>query len=229
MKRIIRVLLAAALLFSLAFSAYQWDFVGKMTNGFADKEYSLSAEDGTQAKEFLYISEKQAAYRIGSLCQEDMLSSDILASVTAAQFIIESHYGRSELAKQANNCFGMKCDISGNTWEGSTWDGVSKYTKKTKEEDAEGNMIEVEADFRKYSCVEESIADHSAYLLGAMDGDRKRYEGIAGETDYRKAAQIIKDGGYSTNSDYVDWICEIIEEYDLTRFDQTASLSEAAR
>ena len=30
---------------------------------------------------------------------------------------------KSELAQNANNVFGMKCSLSGNTWSGSTWDG----------------------------------------------------------------------------------------------------------
>lgn len=75
------------------------------------------------------------------------------------------------------------------------------------------------ADFRKYACVEQSIADHSAYLLGAMNGKKKRYVGLVGEKDYRKAVQIIKDGDYATDSLYVQKICIIIEKYGLTRFD----------
>ena len=39
------------------------------------------------------------------------------------------------------------------------------------------------------------------------------------EKDYRKAVQIIKDGGYATDSLYVQKICVIIEKYGLTRFD----------
>ena len=35
--------------------------------------------------------------------------SGILASVSMAQFILESGYGKSELAQDANNCFGMRC------------------------------------------------------------------------------------------------------------------------
>ena len=51
------------------------------------------------------------------------------------------------------------------------------------------------ADFRKYACVEDSIADHSAYLLGAMNGSKQRYEDVAGMTDYKKVVQLIKAGG----------------------------------
>lgn len=53
----------------------------------------------------------------------------------------------------------------------------------------------ITADFRRYSCVEDSIADHSAYLLGAKNGSKLRYENLKGCTDYKKAAQIIKAGG----------------------------------
>ena len=76
---------------------------------------------------------------------------------------------------------GMKCVLSGNSWGGSAWDGTSKYRKKTQENDGNGKLYTVTADFRKYACVEQSIADHSAYLLGAMNGKKKRYAGLAGE------------------------------------------------
>ena len=168
--------------------------------------------EGTQASVFLGISDEKAAERIGVLCAEDMKTSGILASVSAAQFILESGYGRTELAQKANNCFGMKCMLSGNSWGGSAWDGTSKYRKKTQEDDGTGKLYTVTADFRKYACVEQSIADHSAYLLGAMNGKKKRYAGLAGEKDYRKAVQIIKDGGYATDSLYVQKICVIIEK-----------------
>ena len=79
----------------------------------------------------------------------------------------------SELAQNANNCFGMKKSLSGNTWAGSSWDGKSIYTKKTGEQNPDGSYVTITADFRKYPCVEDSIADHSAYLLGAMNGSKQ--------------------------------------------------------
>ena len=71
--------------------------------------------------------------------------------------------------------------------------------------------------------MEDSISDHSAYLLGAMNGSKKRYDGFKGCTDYKKAAQIIKDGGYATSSTYVDNLCSIIEKYSLTQYDAAAT------
>ena len=178
---------------------------------------------GLQASEFLSLNETQAAAKIDELCRTDMKSSGILASVSAAQFIQESGYGKSELAQNANNCFGMKCSLSGNTWSGSSWDGKSKYTKQTQEDDGSGNLYTITADFRKYPKVEDSIADHSAYLLGAMNGSKKRYDGLKGCTDYKKAIQIIKDGGYATDTQYVNRICALIEKYKLTQYDAAAT------
>lgn len=164
---------------------------------------------GMQAREFRNLTEAQV--------------------VAKAQFILESGYGKSELALGANNCFGMKKSLSGNTWGGSTWDGVSIYTKKTQEQNADGSYVTITADFRRYSCVEDSIADHSAYLLGAKNGSKLRYEGLKGCTDYKKAAQIIKDGEYATSLTYVEKLCSIIERWKLTQYDVKGEASDVVK
>lgn len=174
---------------------------------------------GMQAREFQNLTEAQVVAKVGALFTADQKKSGILASVSMAQFILESGYGKSELALGANNCFGMKKSLSGNTWGGSTWDGVSIYTKKTQEQNADGSYVTITADFRRYSCVEDSIADHSAYLLGAKNGSKLRYEGLKGCTDYKKAVQIIKNGGYATSLTYVEKLCGIIEKWNLTKWD----------
>lgn len=180
-----------------------------------------------QATEFANLTEEQVIAKVGPLCTADQEKSGILASISLAQFILESGYGKSELAQKANNCFGMKKSLSGNTWGGSAWDGTSVYTKETQEQNADGSYTTVTADFRKYACVEDSIADHSAYLLGAMNGSKLRYDGIAGMADYKAAAQLIKDGGYATSLTYVEKLCSIIERWNLTQYD-AASGSESA-
>ena len=199
------------------------DVAAKVTAALGGTTQTPVTTNGTQATEFKNLSETDAAKKIGELCKKDMAKSGILASVSAAQFILESGYGKSELAQNANNCFGMKKSLSGNTWSGSAWDGKSIYTKKTNEEYTPGTITTITADFRKYPCVEDSVADHSAYLLGAMNGSKKRYEGLSGEKDYKKAIQIIKDGGYATSSTYVEKICSIIERFNLTQYDTAAA------
>ena len=174
------------------------------------------------------LSEAEVIAKVGPLFTADQKKTGILASVSLAQFILESGYGKSELAQNANNCFGMKKSLSGNTWGNSTWDGVSIYTKKTQEQNPDGSYETIAADFRKYPCVEDSIADHSAYLLGAMNGSGKRYEGIAGMTDYKTVAQLIKDGGYATSLSYVQNLCSIIERWNLTQYDAANTAEQTA-
>ncbi len=179
----------------------------------------LGGRGGMQALELKGLSEAEVVRRVGGLFTADQKRSGILASVSMAQFILESGYGSTDLAREANNCFGMKKVLSSNTWPGSTWDGKSIYTKKTKEDDGTGKLYTEKADFRKYPCIEDSIADHSAYLLGAKNGTRMRYEGLKGCTDYRKAIHIIKDGGYATDTKYVSKLCSIIERWNLSQYD----------
>ena len=177
---------------------------------------------GLQATTFKDMSEADIIAKVGPLFTADQKSSGILASVSLAQFILESGYGKSELAQNANNCFGMKKSLSGNTWSGSTWDGSSVYTKKTQEYE-NGQYVTITADFRKYPSVEKSIADHSAYLLGAKNGSKLRYDGLKGCMDYKKAVQLIKNGSYATSPTYVESICNIIERWKLTQYDAASA------
>lgn len=175
---------------------------------------------GTKTWTLMGLSEAEIVEKMGPLFTEDQEKTGVLASLSMAQFILESWYGRSELALMANNCFGMKTYLSGNTWPGSAWNGSSSYTKKTKEEYTPGVETVITADFRKYPSIEKSIEDHSAYLLGARnESGNLRYEGLKGCTNYKKAAKIIWKGGYATSRSYVKEICAIIRNWDLTRFD----------
>lgn len=133
-------------------------------NGSSNTDHSGTS--GLQASALKNLSEADVIAKVGPLFTADQKASGILASVSLAQFILESGYGKSELAQNANNCFGMKKSLSGNTWGGSAWDGTSIYTKKTQEYE-NGAYVTVTADFRKYPSVEKFIADHSDYLLGA--------------------------------------------------------------
>lgn len=185
--------------------------------------YTNSSEpvrrNGMQATELEGLTAKELIEKIGPLFTADQKSSGVLASVSLAQFILESGWGKSGLTQKANNAFGMKKSLSGNTWPNSAWDGESVISMKTGEETEDGKPYTITAEFRKYACIEDSIADHSAYLTGAKDGDKLRYEGLKGCKKYKTAAQIIKDGGYATSTSYVKALCDIIKEYSLTDYE----------
>ena len=195
----------------------------ELTGG--DEEDETEKDKGLQANDLAAFSNEEVIAKVGPLFTADQKKTGVLASISLAQFILESGYGKSELAQEANNCFGMKKSLSGNTWAGSAWDGKSIYTKKTKEQRSWGTET-VTAQFRKYACIEDSISDHSAYLTGAKKGSALRYEGLKGCADYRKVAQIVKDGGYATSTAYVDKLCSIIEEWKLTQYDADTALVE---
>ena len=153
------------------------------------------------------------------LAVADMKKNGVLASVTLAQGILESAWGTSELAVNAKNYFGMKANLSGNTWPGSSWPGET-YAKETEEQKKDGTSYTIRADFRKYADVAQSVADHSAYLNGAKKGSALRYAGLKGEKDARTAVTIIKNGGYATDVKYIDKVMSIIEKYNLTQYDK---------
>lgn len=184
-----------------------------------------AAETTADAAKLAAMSQAEFVDWIGQLAAADMKTSGILASVTAAQSILESGYGKSELALNALNLGGMKAELSGNTWP-SDWDGKI-YTKDTAEQEPDGTYITIKADFREYPSVAAYLADHSAYLAGAKDGEKLRYAGIVGCKDYRKAFQILKDGGYATSLDYVDKLCTVVEKWDLTRYDGASPVGQS--
>ena len=122
----------------------------------------------------------------------------IPASITLAQGILESGSGNSELARKANNHFGIKCH---NDWTGKTF---------TMDDDAKDEC------FRKYKTPDESYRDHSIFLT-----TRDRYAGLfkLKVTDYKGWAHGLKKAGYATNPKYPQLLIKIIEENMLYEFD----------
>ena len=163
---------------------------------------------------------------IGKLAKKDMEKSNILASVTAAQAILESGFGQSLLSLSGKNLFGIKASKNGKGWEGTTWTG-KVYTAKTSEY-LNGKHVVITSDFRAYSSWAKSLADHSAYLTNAMKGSVRRYEGVVGNKSYANTFRLIKNGGYATDPTYVTSLIKIVEKYNLTQYDVVDESSAAA-
>jgi LysM repeat protein len=146
---------------------------------------SFSAEDYIKSYKDLAISE--------------MKRSGIPASITLAQGMIESDFGRSELARDANNHFGIKCH---DDWRGTT----------IRHNDDRRNEC-----FRKYRKPEESFHDHSDFLKSTS-----RYSFLfkIDQTDYKSWARGLKKAGYATNPDYANMLIRKIEENNLWYFDR---------
>ena len=128
---------------------------------------------------------------------EQMLKYHIPASITLAQGVLESGAGRSELAKKANNHFGIKCH---------GWTGRKSY----HDDDELGEC------FRAYDNAYESYQDHSIFLTGSQ-----RYSSLfrLKMKDYKGWAKGLKACGYATSPTYATRLIEIIELYKLYRYD----------
>ena len=101
-----------------------------------------------------------------------------------AQAITESGWGKSGLAVNANNLFGMKADSS---WTGET------YTTKTREEDKNGKSYYITAAFRKYPSFEQSFEDNGSKLRNGVSWDPLRYKGtwIENASTYASATKAL--------------------------------------
>jgi len=160
--------------------------------------------------------QKDFIKKVGALASADMKKSGVLASLTVAQAILESAWGKSELTTGGNALFGIKATKS---WKGKV------YCKDTKECYDGINLVDVKnAAFRAYDSWEESVEDHSTFLKA-----NKRYKEVIGETDYKKACEAIKAAGYATDQDYVRKLVKLIEDYELTEFDGAAVTQEAGK
>ncbi len=135
--------------------------------------------------------------RFKDIAITEMNRYGIPASITMAQAILESGTGKSDLAKYANNHFGIKCT--------SDWNGKGYYKDDDKKDDC----------FRVYKNPEESFRDHSEFLK------RKRYAFLfeLDKNDYEGWAKGLKQAGYATNPKYPDLLISLIERYNLNRFD----------
>ncbi len=121
----------------------------------------------------------------------------IPASITLAQGLLESGAGRSRLAREANNHFGIK------TPGGWTGPYIRVDDDRPKEK------------FRKYRSAEESYEDHSLFLKKPRYSRLFTYD----ITDYKAWAKGLKACGYATNPTYAQSLIRIIEMYSLHQFD----------
>ena len=119
--------------------------------------------------------QKKFIERVGALAAADMQKSGVLASLTIAQAILESGWGKSGLTVKGNALFGIK---AGTSWTGAVYSG------KTQECYDGVTFTTVTGLFRAYGSWAESVADHSDLL-----SCNARYKAVIGERDYKAACR----------------------------------------
>ncbi len=132
---------------------------------------------------------------------EEMHRMGVPASIKLAQAMLESDYGDSRLAQEGKNHFGIKCKKG--------WQGETIYHTDDAPDEC----------FRKYRTVYDSYLDHSNFLrfhrLNYYD-----HLFLIEKTDYKSWAYGLKKAGYATNPRYAELLINLIERYELYRYDK---------
>lgn len=152
------------------------------------------------------LTRQQYINKYKDVAIKQMHKHKIPASIILAQACLESGDGNSTLARKANNHFGIKCH---NGWKGKGY---------KHDDDAKGEC------FRKYNDPIDSFTDHSYFLISGS-----RYNSLFDlpTTDYKAWAHGLKAAGYATNPKYAKLLIDIIEEYQLYKYDTGKAYKES--
>ncbi|HEM6115904.1 TPA: glycoside hydrolase family 73 protein [Streptococcus suis] len=141
---------------------------------------------------------------IGPRAQVIARENDLYASVMIAQAILESDSGQSGLSQSPHfNFFGIKGNYQGQSVSLETW-----------EDDGQGNPYTITADFRSYGNLENGLEDYAKFL------DRDLYWAVhrSNTLSYTDATKALT-GTYATDTSYGSKLNNLIQTYQLTRYD----------
>ena len=159
---------------------------------------TLASSSPIKAQEKALNDSEKYVMQYSVIAVEQMERHGIPASITLAQGLLESGAGKSKLATEANNHFGIKAD---SRWSGSTYSHLDN-----------GNWHK----FRVYKSAEKSYEDHSLFLVG-----NSRYSALfkLDRTDYKGWAKGLKNAYYAEDREYDKKLIGIIERYGLHKYD----------
>ena len=188
-----------------------------------EKEQKRAYDNLNQLKDYGYIPSKTdpqsfemrfiESVKAGAI--ENYQLYGILPSITIAQAILESNWGQSDLANQANNLVGIK---TGTNWSGEV---MSFETK-------EGFDEYIIDEFRSYPSLNASIIDHGQFLVA---NPRYTKSGVFEAKTYRTQAKALEEAGYSTAKDengdkiYAEMLGQLIRQYNLQLIDHAVLYS----
>ena len=132
--------------------------------------------------------------------------TNVFPSVTLAQAILESGWGKSDLTTQANNFFGIK----------ATDDWSGEKVLMTTQEYENNQYITIQDWFRKYTNPKKSFEDHIQFL---KDNSRYKDNGVFSAKTPEEQATALQKAGYATSPVYADKLISIISDYDLKKLD----------
>ena len=134
----------------------------------------------------------------------------ILPSVLMAQCALESAWGESTLATQGHNYFGIKGQYKGQS-----------VIMPTAEYNQAGQKYMINAEFRKYSNIAESMEDNAKLLKYGNSISTSYYAGTwrsNNHGDYHGSTQALAK--YATGPSYTTSLNGLIETYGLDVYDK---------
>jgi len=164
---------------------YKWFIVWVLLLAGAD----LRAQ--TSANGVIYVN----TYKL--IAMAEMQRSGIPASIILAQGLHETEAGTSDLVKQSNNHFGIKCK--------EDWKGPVVYHDDDSRHEC----------FRSYATAADSYRDHSDFL---KRGSRYAFLFDLDPTNYEAWAYGLKKAGYATNIRYSQILIKLIKDYNLQQY-----------
>lgn len=137
----------------------------------------------------------------------------LFASVVIAQAICESAWGQSQIMMKANAIFGIKAFSS---WKGKV------YNSKTKECYDGSSYTTIDACFRAYDNLQDSISDYFDLITRS-----ERYRKACVASSPLECITAIKNGGYATSPTYINTIMNIINSNNLTKYDNVEDVENS--
>jgi len=148
-----------------------------------------------------YMTQQEYVQKYKDIAIEEMKRMGVPAAITLAQGLLETENGNSDLLKESNNHFGIKCK---STWTAET---------VSHDDDAPGEC------FRKYKTAEDSYRDHSNFLRG---NTRYAFLFKLDPSDYKAWAYGLRKAGYATNPRYPQILIKYIEDNNLEQYTDEA-------
>jgi flagellar protein FlgJ len=138
--------------------------------------------------------------------QESQRRTHVPASVIIAQAIHESYWGTSNLARNANNFFGIKArngEGSAGVYWMDAWEVIN------------GENVVVPEPFRAYTTPDDSFVDHGLFFIR----NSRYHPAFAYTDDPRGFARAIAEAGYATDPGYAPKLIGIMDQYNLYQYD----------
>lgn len=181
-----------------------------------DAPDDMVQESELLADDIVYVARnlttQQFIDAIGEDARELCQQSDLYASVMIAQAVVESASGSSGLSCEPyNNLFGIK----------GSYEGKS-VRMKTQEDDGEGHLETIVAEFRKYPTMLESLEDYVGLLT-----NNSLYNPVkkSNTQSYEDACDYLQ-GRYATSTSYSRTLKAYIDAYNLTEYDKPVEEAE---